>query len=162
MFSLSFAESQGMIVANLASIILVAVLLYVTLVIPASYVQLHWWYISEWFLCVRVEVVMFNCPEWGMEVQGEAITPTITSCDSLEQVCLSVRTDMSLLTLEFTLSLNSHWVHLAEVIFSDSNNTLHHLLHPLHQTPSSLHLLQVWSLGGTCGQLPALARWWLW
>ena len=51
----------------------------------------------------RVEVVIFNCPEWGMAVQtvrllvqGHAIktiTPTITSCDSLEQVCLSASSD---------------------------------------------------------------------
>ena len=75
-------------------------------------------------------MVIFNCPEWGMGVQtvrllGEAtktITQTITSCDSLEIVCLSVRTKMSQLTLEFLLSPDSHWVHLAEVTFHESGN----------------------------------------
>ena len=102
----------------------------------------------------RVKVVMFNCPEWGVEVQtvrllaqGRAIktvTPTITSCDSLGQVCLSIRTDMSPLTLEFLLSPNSHSVHLADVTFSDSNNTCP-IAHPppietiIHLSPLQHH-----------------------
>ena len=54
----------------------------------------------------RVEVVMFNCPEWGISVKTislfdatstsgsrtfvTSISPTTTSCDSLVRVCISV------------------------------------------------------------------------
>ena len=53
----------------------------------------------------RVEVVMFNCPEWGISVRTislfsaistsgsrtfyKSISPTNTSCDSLVRVCIS-------------------------------------------------------------------------
>ena len=46
-----------------------------------------------------VELVMFNCPEWGIAVERigirratspiGAIIPTITSCNSLVRVCIS-------------------------------------------------------------------------
>ncbi len=83
----------------------------------------------------RVEVVMFNCPEWGISVDSitlyqstattsigtvlAAISPTITSCDSLVRVCISRETnpDQSILTLRFQFSSASTWVHLAEVSF---------------------------------------------
>ena len=55
----------------------------------------------------RVELVMFNCPEWGIEVQNIRLfartsvqasrsmvgtfSPTITSCDSLVRVCTHVK-----------------------------------------------------------------------
>ena len=88
----------------------------------------------------RVEVVIFNCPEWGISVRtislfsaistsgsrsfATSISPTTTSCDSLMRVCIygfvvSVR---PVITLAFGLSSTSNWVHLAEVIFYASNS----------------------------------------
>ncbi len=71
----------------------------------------------------RVEVVMFNCPEWGILVDSitllgsnnnsrivendvHNIIPTNTSCDSLVRVCISISVDSTLpvLTLRFQLS----------------------------------------------------------
>ena len=66
----------------------------------------------------RVELVMFNCPEWGIEVQNIRLlagtsapasrsvvgtfSPNITSCDSLVRVCTHVKdlqTDREPLTI---------------------------------------------------------------
>ncbi len=84
----------------------------------------------------RVEVVMFNCSEWGISVDAislygftttssignfpATISPTITSCDSLVRVCISksVSSTLTALTLRFHLSSASTWVHLAEVSFN--------------------------------------------
>ncbi len=89
----------------------------------------------------RVEVVMFNCPEWGISVDsiilygsttvtfiGKVlvnISPTITSCDSLVRVCISrpVSYTQTALTLRFQLSSASTWVHLAEVSFYGDDPT---------------------------------------
>ena len=86
----------------------------------------------------RVEVVMFNCPEWDISVRtitlfyatsisgsGTFVTsvfPTTTSCDSLVRVCISNTTSSirPVLTLVF---LTSNWVHLAEVTFNASDTT---------------------------------------
>ncbi len=80
----------------------------------------------------RIEVVMFNCPEWGISVDSitlhgsntttsilDTISPIITSCDSLVRVCKSkpVSSTRTALTLRFNLSPASTWVHLAEVFF---------------------------------------------
>ena len=76
----------------------------------------------------RVEVVMFNCLQLGIGVQTvqafednnvliQTANVDITSCDSLLRVCLVVRTTLPVLTLRFTLSPGSDWVHLAEVSF---------------------------------------------
>ncbi len=89
----------------------------------------------------RVEMVMFNCPEWGISVDsiilygsntpasiGNALattTSTITSCDSLVRVCISrsVSSYLTALTLRFHLSSASTWVHLAEVSFDGTGPT---------------------------------------
>ncbi len=89
----------------------------------------------------RVEVVMFNCPEWGISVDsitlygsttttpiGNALTtisPTLTSCNSLVRVCISrsVSSTLTALTLRFCLSHASTWVHLAEVSFYGAGPT---------------------------------------
>ncbi len=89
----------------------------------------------------RVEVVMFNCPEWGISVDSiilygsntptlignilATISPTITSCDSLVRVCISrsVSSTLTPLTLRFQLSLASTWVHLAEMSFYGAGPT---------------------------------------
>ena len=83
----------------------------------------------------RVEVVMFNCPEWRISVRliqlfsatytsgnrnfVTTISPTITSCDSLVRVCIShtVSSYRPVFTLVFHLPLTSNWVYLAEVAF---------------------------------------------
>ena len=89
----------------------------------------------------RVEVVMFNCPEWGISVNeitlldynitalnGKHLTsiyPTITSCDSLVKACIfrPVNFSLSILSLRFQLSSASTWVHLAEVSFYGASPT---------------------------------------
>ncbi len=83
----------------------------------------------------RVEVVMFNCSEWGTSVDSitlyrsntttsvkkvlAIISPTVTSCDSLVKVCISrsVSSTLTALTLRFKLSSASTWLHLPEVSF---------------------------------------------
>ncbi len=85
-----------------------------------------------------VEVVMFNCPEWGVSVDSislhgstsignflATISPNITSCDSLVRVCISrpVSSTLTALTLRFQLSSASTWVHLAEVTFYEASPT---------------------------------------
>ena len=89
----------------------------------------------------RVEVVMFNCPEWGISLRliqllsatsrsgsrnfATSISPTTTSCDSLVRVCLyyNVSSTRQVLTLVFTPLLTSNWVHLAEVTFHVNGST---------------------------------------
>ena len=80
----------------------------------------------------RVEVVMFNCPQWGIGVESVSVralvtdatlisTTTIshdvTSCNSLIKVCLEPRSNTPQLDLQFTFFRDSNWVHLAEVTF---------------------------------------------
>ena len=89
----------------------------------------------------RVEVVMFNCPEWGISVRTiqllsatsisgsttfeTSIFPTTTSCDFLVRVCISytVSSTRPVLTLVFTSPSTSNWVHIAEVTFYASGST---------------------------------------
>ncbi len=82
----------------------------------------------------RVEVVMFNCPEWGISVDGitlyeststnlATVSPNITSCDSLVRVCISGPVSLERLTLRFQLSSASTWIHLAEVTFYGADPT---------------------------------------
>ncbi len=88
-----------------------------------------------------VELVLFNCPEWGISVDNITllvtttassigrslitISPTNTSCDSLVRVCISisVSTNDSISTLSFQLSPAFTWVHLAEVSFYEADPT---------------------------------------
>ena len=82
-----------------------------------------------------VELVMFNCPEWGIaveviEVQGAtslggattlrgSFHPTNTSCDSLMRVCIisSVLNSEKVTILQFTPANGSNRTYLAEVRF---------------------------------------------
>ncbi len=84
----------------------------------------------------RVEIVLFNCPEWGISVQGITLqtsagfagttNPTVTSCDSLVRVCIGdlstsgVQTD---LTLSFTPINPTNRVHIAEMSFYGAGPT---------------------------------------
>ena len=91
-------------------------------------------YFTNFVAVVRVEIVMFNCPQWGAGVQtiqtyeqstkvlAVNVDSTIISCDSLVRVCLPVRNTISTFGLRF-LSLDSDWVHLAEVTFWGNNST---------------------------------------
>ena len=81
----------------------------------------------------RVEVVMFNCPQYGISVQSislleaadislagtilATVNPTVTSCDSLVRVCISRASFRPAVGLQFTVGAGSNWVHLAEVTF---------------------------------------------
>ena len=70
----------------------------------------------------RAEVVMFNCPEWGIGVEtigdGEnfrSVQPSLTSCDSLVRVCIPLTTNPG---SRYTLELRApNWAHIAEVTF---------------------------------------------
>ena len=85
----------------------------------------------------RVEVTMFNCPEWRILVQSISLRDndgivigssgdlnSITSCDSLVRLCVPAKAINQLaLTVQFNLGTDSNWVHLAEVTFyNDSTN----------------------------------------
>ena len=103
----------------------------------------------------RVEVVMFNCPEWGISVTTiflfsatstsgsrtyvTGISPTSNSCDSLVRVCIShnVSSTRPVLNLVFTVPSTSNWVHLAEVTFYASSSTCppDTIITPLTTTP---------------------------
>ena len=76
----------------------------------------------------RVEVVMFNCPQWEIGAQylvaleneivfASTETNSITSCDYLVSTCLIASFSSSTVSLRFSLSPASFWVHLAEVTF---------------------------------------------
>ena len=89
----------------------------------------------------RVEVVMFNCPEWGISVRTislfsatsisgnrtflTSIFPTTTSCDSFVRVCINhtVSSIRPVLNLKFNLHSTSNWVHFAEVTFYANGST---------------------------------------
>lgn len=87
----------------------------------------------------RVEVAIFNCPEWGISVQSislleasditlagtniATVTPTITSCDSLVRVCIARASFQPALGVEFLISPGSDWVHIAEITFYNEGRT---------------------------------------
>ena len=86
---------------------------------------------------VRVEVTMFNCPEWGISVQSISLRDndgivigssgdlnSITSCDSLVRLCVPATAINPLVVrVQFDLDTDSNWVHLAEVTFYDDSTT---------------------------------------
>lgn len=89
----------------------------------------------------RIEVVMFNCPQWGISVQEitswgvpelasidrsslEIVnTSSIISCESLVRVCIPLSTTLPVIFLVFTLPSSSGWVYLAEVEFYSTDNS---------------------------------------
>ena len=88
----------------------------------------------------RVEVVMFNCPQWGIasttinldgaDARGQPFhtfdltsVSSLTSCESLVRVCLSGPISRSVFRLQFILDGDSDWVHLAEVTFYARGST---------------------------------------
>ena len=88
--------------------------------------------VSDYTGVEKIEVAMFNCPQWGIGLDTisildsstlfgsrhpiGSITSTATaSCDSLVRVCTNeTRSFQLFITLRFT---DFNWVHLAEVIF---------------------------------------------
>ena len=89
---------------------------------------------ASFFRVRRVELVMFNCPEWGIAVQTIRLltatsidaaraaveifsVPSITSCDSLVRICIAQNIDQPVIALEFIPPPGSTWTHLAEVSF---------------------------------------------
>lgn len=107
----------------------------------------------------RVEVVLFNCPQWGIATDSISVLGiedtvftyntnkaiTITSCDYLVKVCLSLNTMIPNIKMEFSRPSGSHWVHLAEVTFYGSNSTCppdsvldHQLFSPPPTQPSAV------------------------
>ncbi len=94
----------------------------------------------------NVEIIMFNCPEWGIgpdsiilqqertfgriSTVSDAVTSFPTSCDRLVRVCiptLNTVRDPFALSLTFSVSSNSStgsimWVHVAEVIFNNQED----------------------------------------
>ena len=78
---------------------------------------------------MRAEVVIFNCPEWGISLRTITLMATSrtrntqtsisTSCDSLVRVQLpsAVSSSQQIVTLQFDPYCTSTWVHLAEITF---------------------------------------------
>ena len=102
----------------------------------------------------RVEVVMFNCRQWGIAsttitlrgatARGQTFNffasvtiSSLTSCESLVRVCLSSSVSQPLIGLQFTHDQDSDWVHLAEVTFygGNSNCPPNVILNPPTTTP---------------------------
>lgn len=82
------------------------------------------------YYVARIEVVLFNCPQWGISIREilliDSITrwtlgcyyPSSTSCNSLVRVCLPyINSRRRKLTLQFVPDRGSSWLHLAEVEF---------------------------------------------
>ena len=79
----------------------------------------------------RAELVLFNCPQWGISVQnitvlaGDGIMAgfanlTVTSCDSLVRLCMNInvdRFDAEGIDLGFVTPDGSEWIHIAELEF---------------------------------------------
>ena len=83
---------------------------------------------TQYFEVQRVEMVVFNCVQWGISVRtiileaggslARTINPTATSCDSLVRVCIpNVFTTETELILIFITINDDDWVHIAEVTF---------------------------------------------
>lgn len=89
----------------------------------------------------RVDVVMFNCPEWGIGAETIGVSgaltvpsanncssllglvnPPFTSCDSLLRVCIPMNTTLPVIALQFFHPI-TNWVHLAEVTFHNTVNS---------------------------------------
>ena len=87
----------------------------------------------------RVEVVMFNCPQWGIAstdihlsgatARGQPFNTyasttfsSLTSCDSFVRVCLLTYFSRPVIGLKF-FKRDSNWVHLAEVTFYSRGST---------------------------------------
>ena len=88
----------------------------------------------------RVEVVMFNCPQWGISafeiivyagtllsegLSGTAFARNITtSCESLVRICIpDVNTVQPVLSVGFRLPSLTNWVHLAEIEFHSTGSS---------------------------------------
>jgi hypothetical protein len=82
----------------------------------------------------KVEVVMFNCPEWRIGVDTirlmdassmENVKSTLStfnthnlhSCTSLVKTCMNIFTSRRVLEMQFHAGLDTDWIHLAEVTF---------------------------------------------
>ena len=88
---------------------------------------------------LRLEVVLFNCPDWGIAtstitfhstnayhpdyIRFKDIDPSLTSCDSLVRVCLPIQSDNDGVLLRFESPPGSNWAHLAEVTFYTDTST---------------------------------------
>ena len=92
----------------------------------------------------RIEVVMFNCPQWGIAADTitvyrptkfintggtvvlSNVTYTITSCDSLVRVCIScpLCLNETVLGLAFVIPHGSNWTHIAEISFHHDRNLM--------------------------------------
>jgi hypothetical protein len=102
-----------------------------------------------------VEVVLFNCPQWGIgvsriSIQGyhifkpvlfaaNVIDPALSSCGSLVRVCMPLNTTFALFYLTFEPVFGSNWIHLADVKFHTNVSTCppDRILNPKPYTPPS-------------------------
>ncbi len=83
----------------------------------------------------RVEVTIFNCPEWGTAVEYiqvrnfttsffrtiTTVYPTVFSCDSLLKVCIPAYATSPRMQLYFDRYSSLHKVHIAEIAFYGVN-----------------------------------------
>ena len=82
----------------------------------------------------RIEMVMFNCPQYGISAGALTVATSsvssgpfttllngvnigITSCDSLVRVCRPIATADTIILIQYFFGSGSGWVHLAEVTF---------------------------------------------
>ena len=94
-------------------------------------------FINSWIR--RVEVMLFNCPQWGTAVNRISIAflypeysyyrdsisayLTVFSCDTLVKVCVPFDTSSAPTAIRLSFSTNSYYkVHLAEVSFYEDSS----------------------------------------
>ena len=99
---------------------------------PSTEITFDFTGVSDYTGVEKIEVVMFNCPQWRIELDtisildsstsagsrhsiGSIISTATASCDSLVRLCTNeTSSSQSFITLSFT---DFNWVHLAEVTF---------------------------------------------
>ena len=99
-----------------------------------DYVYLYMYFATELDITPkvgRVEMVIFNCPEWGISVESieiyidknYIIFPNTTSCHSLVRLCTDTElSNLPHISICFNLKSNSSWVHIAEVLVYSVNS----------------------------------------
>lgn len=87
--------------------------------------------IADYVGLSRVEVVLFNCPDWGIMPQeiifrdnsvSRSFNPARTSCEQLVRTCVEQFTNDTIVILQFVFAPGSNYTHIAEITFFNDSN----------------------------------------
>ena len=133
--SVLFDDPRGMpILTGLDGDLWASQLLTIQTTAPSTDITFDFRNASNFVRVERVEIVMFNCPQWGIGVKtiqafeqdamafSVDIDRNVNSCNSLVRLCLPYRTSISVFTLRFFLFPNTDKVYLAETTFFGNNH----------------------------------------